>query len=115
MTTVEEVLAHFGVKGMKWGVKQSKPPTKPSGDWKSFKRVGDKSKVGGLKALTNKELQAFIKRASLESQFKAVDPRKGAQAKRFIADLLRGTGKQQASRIANDIASTQVTKILKRD
>lgn len=116
MTTAEEVLAHFGVKGMKWGVRRSEPTTKPSGDWKSFKRVTDKAKSGGgTKALSNKEMQAFIHRANLEAQFKRLNPSKKEKVLRFIGDTLLGVGKQQAARVANDVASKQVAKLLKGD
>lgn len=116
MTTVEEVLVHFGVKGMKWGTRQTKPPAKSSGDWKSFKRVTDKAKSGGgTKALSNKEMQAFIHRANLEAQFKRLNPSKKEKALQFVADTLLGVGKQQAARVANDVASKQIAKLLKGD
>lgn len=71
-----DALAHFGVKGMRWGVHRSRDisvggQTRPrvSGD---VQRVTDIQKVvkkGGTKAISNKELQDLVTRMNLEQQY----------------------------------------------
>lgn len=90
MDELDDFIAHFGVKGMRWGVRRKpKQPTsvvvidKPG---KRLKAKGGKNReaseeairleVGkqkgrksGTKTLTNKELQEIIKRMELDTKF----------------------------------------------
>lgn len=68
---VENVLAHHGTKGMRWGIRKgrSSSPSHPvSEDHASAEAHSSKAKEGGVKALSNKELQAIITRKNLEKQ-----------------------------------------------
>lgn len=72
---IDDFLAHYGVKGMRWGVR--KKSGKKSSEAKRFEAVDKKRKEQGLRALTNKELADFNKRAELEKKFNAfVSPQK---------------------------------------
>jgi hypothetical protein len=67
---INEILAHVGVKGMKWGVRKSKiPKMGPSDDAKKAHRAFVKSKRSGVVALSNKELKALNARLELESKY----------------------------------------------
>jgi hypothetical protein len=75
--TVDDVLAHYGVKGMRWGVRKSddsggsgggKKP-EPSADFENVKSHKKTIKSGGTKALSNKELQEVVNRMNLEQQY----------------------------------------------
>lgn len=69
----EEFIAHYGVKGMKWGVRgRSNRVTKISSDHK---------KVAPLRGrptheLTNKQLKTANERLGLERQYKQLNPSK---------------------------------------
>lgn len=74
---VEDFLAHFGVKGMKWGVRRAEQEANASGDYKNLKEVQTKAKAGGgTKALSNRELQEAITRMNLENQFSDLKKRR---------------------------------------
>nr|DAM29484.1 MAG TPA: Structural protein [Caudoviricetes sp.] len=68
--SVDDVLAHFGVKGMKWGVRKKRPSVSKSrktnqhGDYKHAH-----SKTPNHK-LSNKELQRRVTRLNLEKQYR---------------------------------------------
>lgn len=113
---VGEFLAHFGVKGMRWGVRRDRGGSGKAPNSDDHERaVATRKKArsgGGTKALSNKELQDLITRANLESQFKRLHPSRSEAAVRFAADILLGVGKQQISRIANDYAGKQVGKMM---
>lgn len=93
MTDVDEFMkdtfAHFGVKGMRWGVRRSKSPVAagvvdlPGGKIATYggknqpasddakkaavsKRIVDQS---GTKSLSNRELQELVTRMNLEQQY----------------------------------------------
>lgn len=137
----ETQLQHFGVKGMRWGVRKrndvgiaevtvlndlKRTPTarivtkKGAGITASddaaraagYKQIAKKS---GTNALDNKQLQALVTRMNLEHQYSRLQPTpKSKAAKKMIGDILLNVGKQQATRIANDAAAKQVAGMLKR-
>lgn len=111
--TVEEFLEHYGVKGMKWGVRNADRPA-ASGDAENFRGVKTKARAGGVKSLTNKELQDFITRANLEQQYHRLNPSAKKKALQFTADILLGVGKQQAMKLAGDAATKLVSELLKK-
>lgn len=89
MRTVEEIL-HFGVKGMRWGVRKgSSSMTTPSSDVQRVMAVKKKIKSGGTKSLTNQELQDLITRMNLEQQFSRLNPSKLQKGAQVAADILR--------------------------
>lgn len=135
METLDEVLAHYGILGMKWGVRRSdrqlarargrrketgKPvtPTKKakreaarSEDAKAADEAKKKAKKSGPSALSNQELQQLNTRLNLEQQYnKLAGQRQSSAGATFARDLLINVGKQQATRMAND----QVAKLLRQ-
>jgi 2'-5' RNA ligase len=75
-SAVSNVLAHHGVKGMKWGVHKSESSggssgstPKASADAKSADSAQSKINSGGTRALSNQELQGLITRMNLERQY----------------------------------------------
>lgn len=88
---VEDFLAHFGVKGMRWGVRRNRDHAPSSSDAQNAALVREKIRqTGGTHSLTNKELQDFITRANLEQQYSRLareDP-KLVRGHNFIKALL---------------------------
>ena len=67
--TADDVLEHFGVKGMKWGVRKNRSGS-ASEDAQRADAARKKIKTGGgTKALSNKELQDLVTRMNLEQQY----------------------------------------------
>jgi len=120
---VDHFLEHFGVKGMKWGSRKSadgssgssrrKLSRSTSPDAENAQSALTKIKKGGIKSVSNKELQDVITRMNLEQQYSRVAPQgpasKAAQfGGKFAADVLIGVGKSQAIKIVGD----QATKLV---
>ena len=120
-----DFLAHFGVKGMRWGVTRSSSRSKESkttyGPRKSedaktaqaHKAKIDKNKTTDV--LSNKELQEFVTRANLEQQYSRLSvspPTGGQKAQKMITDLLIGVGRNQAQSIVSKAAANAVKKAL---
>jgi hypothetical protein len=125
---VETVLAHHGVKGMRWGIRkdrskgvtisEKRKKLKTSGghdlpahsDAIRSRTIGQKGKASGLKALSDEELQAYTRRLQLETSFKRAQYADKNPAAKFVATLLGQTGKTQAGIVANEVAGQQVKK-----
>lgn len=111
--TVEGLLEHYGVKGMRWGQRKSEGTSALSEDAAKASAAKAKAKQEGTQALSNKEMRDLVTRMQLESQLKNVTPksrkRKGAE---FVATMLVNTGKQQAQLALNDAVGKQVKKAM---
>ena len=128
MDPVEDFLQHFGIKGMKWGVRRARGSdglVKTNGgdklpvseDAKKFAETNQKlGKGGNTKTLSNKELQDLVTRMNLEQQFSTLNAKnkKGNPALKFVADTLVNVGKQQAQKVAQDQAARLIGDLLKK-
>lgn len=99
MTIRTDYLAHYGIKGMKWGVRRyqnsdgsytsagkNRRKKTNSFDYESTKQLRKKS----YKELSNQELKTLNKRMNLESEYKRLNPRgifKGQQVAKTAIGL----------------------------
>jgi hypothetical protein len=116
---IDEFLEHFGIRGMRWGVRnKSKLGSDGSTDFQTARTAAKKAKKGGAKSLSNAELQNLINRMNLEQQYaRVVPPSTGARIAKsggkFVGDVLISVGKAQATKLANDQATKLIATILK--
>jgi len=120
----EQFLAHFGVKGQRWGVRRSQSEIHggghtPSQDHQNATAAKDKARKGGVKTLSNKELQDMINRMNLEQQYARVAPTpKGIQilkaGGKVTGKILVNVGTQQATKLAADHATKLIGVMLNR-
>ncbi|UQS94681.1 hypothetical protein SEA_ZEINA_7 [Arthrobacter phage Zeina] len=93
----DEFLAHFGVKGMKWGKHkaQAEPePAKPrvpaSEDAVTYRSAQAKIAGGGTDALSDRELKKVVERMNMEAQYQRLTTpqEKTSSGKRLAEDIL---------------------------
>lgn len=85
-----DVLAHFGVKGMRWGVRRTPEQLGHRID----KRSEDSKEVANLrkssvKSLSNKELEKIIKRMNLERQYDDLRRREIESGHQFVNSVTK--------------------------
>lgn len=91
VTSVDDFLQHFGVKGMKWG-KRKNPA---SADAAASKQIRTTAKKQGVHTVSNKELQTAIERMRLEQDFKRLKTNEKPVVTRWIASTLLEAGKRE--------------------
>ena len=123
-------LLHFGVKGMKWGVRRDRSSRvtvsakgkklktsggvgrKPSADAKSAAVIGQISKSSGVAALSNAQLQRYNARLNLEINSKNLRSQNRSAPRRFITGLLRKNGEQTISKASQDASAKAIKMML---
>lgn len=121
--TVDDVLAHYGIKGMKWGVRRSsKQLATASSSSSSKKEVSDdaavfnalrsKARTSGISSLSNDEIRVLNARAQVLQSYSQNFPKQKTKRAKvvdfFVKDILLVTGKS----LAKDVARTAATKKL---
>jgi hypothetical protein len=98
-------IAHYGTKGMQWGVRKKRSR---SSDSKSAAKLRRKK---GFQ-LTNDELKKVNARLSLEKTYSQLNPSSGAKAKKVIASMAGSMAKQVLSNVVTEAATTYAKKIV---
>jgi len=130
---VEDILAHFGVKGMHWGRRNKSSEVEISAKpGRSLKTSGghahpaseDAHRVATSKqiakksstdALSTKQLQEMVTRMNLEQQYnKLRPPTKAEAATSFLTKALVEVGKQQINKAVSDGAAKLVGAAIKK-
>jgi hypothetical protein len=93
-TAVSDFLAHYGVKGMRWG-KRGASKEGPSDDAARSAALRARAKTSKVKALSNKELQEAINRMNLEQQYKRLSINEKPAVSRFVTSTLTEIGKRE--------------------
>jgi hypothetical protein len=115
-----DTIEHYGVKGMKWGVRRTdaqlstaRGEKRPSADAKKAAAARAKAATKGTESLSNKQLKDLNQRLNLEQQYDRLtyEPKQQstmAKASTFIASeagqVLMSAGKQVATQyVANEM------------
>jgi len=129
--TIEDILAHFGTKGMKWGVRKERSSStavtirdrrkklKTSGG-KGFPAhpeairahtIGQVVKKSGTKAVSNEELRVFSNRLQLEQNVSRLTSNNKSAGLKVSGMILKQVGNKAVQEITGG-AMSQVKKLL---
>lgn len=136
-SAIDDIL-HFGIKGMKWGVRRKatvrpeevivrdsrfpgshRQVTKGGGGHPAVpaavraQRIGQVGKKSGLKALTDQELQEYARRIQLEQNVKRLQYTQLSPGQRFVRRILGQAGQSQAQAGANEAVKRGGKKAIK--
>ena len=112
-----EALKHYGVKGMKWGIRRSgadKPPA--SQDVETVDSHKQIIKAGSTRALSNKELREVVDRMNLEQQYSSLVSKEGSKIKQGHNQVKKilalGETAQKAYNMVNSPAGKALRKAI---
>jgi hypothetical protein len=96
-TLTDDELAHFGVKGMRWGVKRGDNSlnTHTSADAARYNKIAKRLQTKGVNNLSNDDLAKLNKRNQLLSEYRKNNPSKierGAKATKRAITVLKAAG-----------------------
>lgn len=129
----EEELSHFGVVGMKWGVRKGRggilsrfkkrrkkqEDTKPDDKQNAPKKKPGEEHAEKLKLqrkkvseMTNAELKLVNERMQLEKQYKQLSKEEVGKGKQFVIDVLTNSAKTTATSLTSKYMMEAVEKAI---
>ena len=117
---VDSYLAHFGVKGMRWGVRNDRSSSKAANASEDAKRATaakEKMKKTGQASLSNKEMQDLVTRLNLEKQLSTLTTPKKSKFQKNVDEALNNAMKNsmnQAAKAATGLLIKQAFELYKK-
>lgn len=122
MKTLENILEHHGVLGMRWGFR--KPGTGSPSSHKATtshdaKRASSSQakvkKAGGTHVLSNDDLQHLVNRMNLEKQYSSLSSstKTANPVTKFLKEIAVNVARKQITSAANDVAAKKIKAAMK--
>ena len=89
-----DIVEHYGIKGMKWGVKKADAPPEHN-DARGKREVKEAVKKGKVKSVSSADLRKAIDRMQLEQNYKRLAVNEQSPIVRFIQSTLLEIGKRE--------------------
>ena len=108
-------LYHFGIKGMKWGVRKNRSSSDPSSSSLSKKKkrgLGNISepKNKSVKDMSDEELRNTIARIELENRYKDLSPKKVSAGKKFVDRVINNIILPAGEDVTKQLVKSGMTK-----
>lgn len=125
---LEDYLAHFGVKGMRWGIRKNPQNSKSSLSSKirttrdrhvhpretrqarAVRRDREYLRKLPVRYLTNEELKSRLSRAKMEKELRDIEHENTQKARKVVQDVVQREGSRLFSEVVKtgiDVAKTQ--------
>lgn len=133
---VEDFLAHYGIKGMRWGVRRSQEPSKVRTSLSPGRRVrttggeGQKASADAVRAaiykqkarrsttdsLSDAELKKLLGRMKMETEYKKLKPESlGIKAAKFLTREVLNVSMNLAKETAANMVREKIREKLGKD
>lgn len=118
-------LMHYGVLGMKWGVRKSRPSSGSGGrkSSSSKKSKSSKSKTSSKKTksiadMTDDELEAYVaqreRRLNLEKRYRDLNPKQVSRGKAIAKRIMNNVIVPSAEDVGKQLVKSQMTKFVNK-
>lgn len=115
---ISEFLAHYGVRGMRWGVRSrsgshtSNHPVSPDAARATATKL--QIKRSGTQSVTNADLQHLVTRMNLETQYGKLNSAHVNSGQRYVAKLGQDVLKQEAASLVSKYAAKGAEHLIKK-
>lgn len=116
----EDYLCHYGVLGMKWGVRKNrkkssffsrKAKKKQENQNGSKEEIVKAKKKVKIKDLSDSELQAKVRRLQLEKQYRDLKRDEVSAGKKVLGEILKTSGRTLGVQVANYVGGKAINKV----
>lgn len=103
---MSDELKHWGVRGMRWGIRKRRSGSEnDSEDHKTVQVI----KTKRLSEMSNDELKKLTARLNLEKQYKDLTRKEASSGQKFVTGVLQEVGKEKAK---DFITKTLIPKVV---
>lgn len=108
-------LIHYGVLGMRWGIRKAKNSAKSkeanASEEHKKSRVLKKKRMSEM---TNAELKLYVERMNLEQQYSQLKAKDVSAGRKFANEIVRELGKEMIKETLKSSIKGSVTKAVKK-
>lgn len=106
---VEDIIKHYGILGMKWGIRRYQPYPKGKGHKGKFLGLKSRSQKKvekerskpptkkSVKDMTDDELKEAVNRLNMEKRYRELTAKQKSRGQKLVVEILNDAAKQAAS------------------